>query len=101
MKKRFIVCVTGSTDEEDMTFINFIKDNKLGWWHWISNVWLIVDSHGVFSVSELRDYVKEIFSGEHLLVIELNEQGDTWAGFGPATESKNMFDWIKKSWKRI
>ena len=52
MKKRFVVCYSDNIPKEkEMHFIQFIKDNKLGWWHWISNMWLLVDSSGQMTAS--------------------------------------------------
>ena len=75
----------------------FIKDNKLGWWHWISNMWLLVDSSGQMTASILRDKICKLYSENRVMVIELDGDRDTWAGFGP-TQPKNMFDWIKQNW---
>ena len=55
MKKRFVVCYSDNIPKEkEMHFIQFIKDNKLGWWHWISNMWLLVDSSGQMTASILE-----------------------------------------------
>ena len=96
MKKRFVVCYSDNIPKEkEMHFIQFIKDNKLGWWHWISNMWLLVDSSGQMTASILRDKICKLYSENRVMVIELDGDRDTWAGFGP-TQPKNMFDWIKQ-----
>ena len=98
MKKRFVVCYSDNIPKEkEMHFIQFIKDNKLGWWHWISNMWLLVDSSGQMTASILRDKICKLYSENRVMVIELDGDRDTWAGFGP-TQPKNMFDWIKQNW---
>ena len=98
MKKRFVVCYSDNIPKEkEMHFIQFIKDNKLGWWHWISNMWLLVDSSSQMTASILRDKICKLYSENRVMVIELDGDRDTWAGFGP-TQLKNMFDWIKQNW---
>jgi hypothetical protein len=99
MKKRFIVCVNSSTKEQDQKFIEYIKENRFGWWHYLKNTWLIVDSSGKSKVKEIRDIVKESFDNEYNMVFQLNEDEGTWSGFGPCSEKRNMFKWIKENWK--
>ena len=98
MKKRYIVCIDNSNKEQDESFIAYIKEYGLGWWHWLSNVWLIVDKNGKLSAGEIRDKLRLIYVGEHTMVIEMRANGDTWAGFGPKSDDKNMFEWMKKNW---
>jgi hypothetical protein len=100
MKKRFIICINKSTKEQDEKFIEFIKSNKLAWWHWLSSVWLISDKKGIYTASTFRDEARRIFDDQHNLVIELNAEKDTWSGFGPKLENKSMFTWLKNNWKR-
>lgn len=99
MKKRFVVSINDSEDEQERKFIDFLRENGLSWWHWLANTWLVVDAKGKFSASDFRDTVKEVFKNEHVLVIEMREDGDTWSGFGPNTENRNMFRWLKTNWK--
>ena len=79
MKKRFVVCYSDNIPKEkEMHFIQFIKDNKLGWWHWISNMWLLVDSSGQMTASILRDkYVSFILKIELWLLnwMEIETRG--------------------------
>lgn len=98
MKKRYIVCLGNSIKVQDEAFIAYIKEYGLGWWHWLSNVWLIVDSNGKLSAREIRDKLRLIYPGEHTIVLELSENGDTWSGFGPKSEERNMFEWLKTNW---
>lgn len=100
MKKRFIVSLNNSTKAQDQLFVEYIMNNNLGWWHWLKNTWLLVDNSGRLSASELRDIVKDIFKNEHTLVIEIGNNSDTWAGYGPTSEDKNMFEWLKDQWKK-
>lgn len=100
MKHRYIVCINNSTKEQEEKFVNYIKANGLGWWHWVSNVWLIVDNGGKLSAPLIRDELKSIFESEYNLVIELREKSEGWAGFGPKSENKDMFKWLRDNWKK-
>lgn len=99
MKKRYIVCVNNSNKEKDNLFIDYLKQNGLGWWHYLDNFWLLTDSSGKFSAAEIRNQLNIIYSARNI-VIEINQNSDSWAGFGPNNEKENMFDWIDKNWKK-
>ncbi|EIV5415696.1 hypothetical protein [Klebsiella aerogenes] len=99
MNKRFIVTLDSATDEQDMKFIDFIKENGLGWWHWISTNWMLVDPNGKFTAVTLRSSLMDIYPGVNMIVIELSADGDSWAGFGPSGNEKNMFTWLNNNWK--
>jgi len=99
MKKRYIICVNDSNKEQNNLFMEYIKENGLGWWHYIDNFWLLTDISGKLSASIIRDQLNIIY-GVRNMVIEINQNSDNWAGFGPQNENENMFDWIQKNWKK-
>jgi hypothetical protein len=99
VNKRFVVLVQSATKGQDDAFLGYIKANKLSWWHWLPNSWLLKGINTELKAANIRDAAREAFTGAHIFVIELNEDGDTWSGFGPKTERRNMFAWIHKSWK--
>ena len=99
MKKRYIVSIDGNTtDQEVASFSAYINENKLYWWHWLSNTWLLIDHAEVVDAQKLRDKAIQIFGGKNNLVLEIPE-GGTWFGYGPNTPEKNMFKWIKDCWQ--
>ncbi|OFX25758.1 MAG: hypothetical protein A2041_14615 [Bacteroidetes bacterium GWA2_31_9b] len=98
MKKRYIICVNNSSEEQEKKFIDYIKSEKFGWWHYLKNTWLVIDLNGNSEISEIRDKVKELFDNEYNMVFQLKEDEGTWSGFGPKSEQKNMFKWIKENW---
>jgi hypothetical protein len=100
MKKRFIIALKGGTAAQDSAFTEFIKKAGVGWWHWIPSVWLVADTRGAWSAAELRNKLREYYPGVHSLVIELRPDDDTWSGFGPAREERNMFNWLKQNWSK-
>lgn len=96
MRNRYIVNITGEiSKEKSQAFLQYIKDNNLYWWHWLSNTWLIVDTQSKIDLTSLRDKTKEIFKADNLIIRV--DQGN-WAGFGPNGENRNMFTWLKENW---
>ena len=100
MKKRFIVCIEKSIKEQDKIFIDYLRNNSVGWWHWLSNTWLISDPNGQLNSSILRDKLREIYNDERNIIFEITNTQDTWSGFGPIAGEKNMFRWLKDNWKK-
>jgi len=101
MKKRFMIALNRSTPEGEKAIVAFMKRHQVGWWHWLKNVWLVSDPEGKLSAQGIRDGIKEILPGVHSLVIQLNSDGsETWSGYGPKSEGRNMFPWIHKNWKK-
>lgn len=98
MKKRFIICINKSSETQEQKIIDYFKSIGVGYWHWLTNTWLVVDSTGKFNASDFRKKAREVFNDEFNLVIELNQYGDTWAGFGPNSKEQNMFQWINDYW---
>jgi hypothetical protein len=99
MKKRYVVLVEEATKAQDDAFLSWVREEKIGWWHWMSSAWLLSDSKGRFSAGEIRNKLKETHGTATTLVLELRNGGDTWAGYGPKRGEKSMFDWIKKAWR--
>ncbi len=98
MRKRFVVALDSNTGEQNEQFKEYIRDLRLGWWYWLDGFWLLTDSSGELTASELRDDLGEIYPGVRKLVLELRGDDDTWAGFGPKNDAKNMFSWLKRNW---
>lgn len=100
MRRKFAVALDSSTQEQNAELKKFIKDNGLGWWYWINNFWLLTDSKGRLTASDIRDKLSEIYPGVHCLVISLDKDEDSWSGFGPRNSEKNMFKWLSETWDK-
>jgi hypothetical protein len=100
MSKNFVVAVDSSTKEQEEKFVGFLNSKGLGWWHWISNFWLITDSKSITSASELVDILIEILPGVNNFVFEVTQAAATWYGYGPAGPeiNNNMFNWLRENW---
>jgi hypothetical protein len=68
---------------------------NLGWWHQISETWLIVDLTDTLTAAKLRDAAREAFPGIPLVVLE-TAGPVKWAGFGQPKD----YEWMKGSWDR-
>lgn len=95
MKKRFILVIDNPTKEQQNAVTNFFKNRRLGYWHWLSDVWLLTDSRNTWTATSIRDKVKELVPGTRLLVFSIGS-GTTWAGSGKT----EMFKWLHNTWKR-
>ncbi len=93
MKKRFILVIDGATKEQQNIITIFFKD-RMGYWHWFSDAWLLTDSSNTWTVSSIRDKVQELIPGINMIVLAI-ESDTEWAGFGQA----NRFDWLNDTWK--
>lgn len=75
----------------------WLKAEKLGYWHWLSGAWLLVDAKGTLQAESIRNVLNGFYPKIHKLVLEF--EGETsWSGFGPLNESNDMFDWLRKVW---
>jgi|GEM_PF-842201 hypothetical protein len=103
MKRRFVILLDRSTPEQNKAFIEFLKTSDInGYWHWLNNSWLIATYNLEITGAQIRDKIKEIFPDVNNMVLVLNEDGtDTWAGFGPKSEDRDMFRWLRTNWKPI
>ncbi|WP_210446473.1 hypothetical protein [Pantoea ananatis] len=100
MGKKFIIAVDKSTSIKNKALIEYLKQRKFAYWHWLSNLWLVTTSDETITAPIIRAEVREIFTKEHMLVIEMSKAGDTWAGFGPNSEKRSMFKWLKNTWNK-
>ncbi len=98
MRKRFVVALDSNTQEQNDQFKDYIRVHRLGWWYWIDGFWLLIDSSGELTAKKLRTDLGKIYSNVHKLVLELKGNDDTWSGFGPTSEDKNMFSWLNRNW---
>ena len=98
MKKRFVVALGSSTSQQNEAFKEYIRTQRVGWWHWLPNVWLLSNPNGTLSAKKLRDDLKTLYPRIYSLVLELSDGEDTWSGFGPTTEGRHMFKWLHDNW---
>ena len=100
MKRRYIVCLQNLTQKHNDALKEFFNSNVLGWWHWVGDTWFLSDSSGKFTAQDIRDKVKKIVPNERFVVVEINENGDTWSGVTVNDPEKKMFSWFRSYWKK-
>jgi hypothetical protein len=97
MRKWFVVGIESMTAEQEKSFLEYIRDKRMGWWHWIPNLWLITGSDAV-GCSDIRDKLMNLAPAKNTLVLAVNPV--TWAGFGPKSDKRDMFRWLNRTWGR-
>ena len=97
MSRRFVVAVNTLTTEQERAFAQALSASGLDWWHWIQNIWLVIDRSDKFTPEGIRDYLNDIMPGRFSLIMEVQPMG-AWAGFGPTGDQMDMGQWIKTSW---
>ena len=97
MKRRFIVCIDEETSEDVSSFIKYAREQGFGWWHWISNVWLLTTHKPEVKAGQIRDEARKITGDKSVVVLEV--QPVTWRTFGPTGE-KSIAKWIRDSWSK-
>ena len=100
MANKFIVSIdSGIKSSSDENFKKKLQDANVAWWHWLSNTWLIKDSLGKFTPSELGTLIKQCYPEANYLVTKVKNEG--WHGYGPSSDTekeRNMFNWIHENW---
>ncbi|MGC3988549.1 MAG: hypothetical protein QM796_02455 [Chthoniobacteraceae bacterium] len=98
-KKRFVCLVNSETDEQIQAFRAYVKETRMGYWHWLQSSWLLTDPDGLQTSESLRDQFQITHPKVHVLVIEISGN-DHWSGYGPQGDDRNMFKWLRTTWKR-
>ncbi|MBS4090521.1 hypothetical protein [Pseudomonas rustica] len=99
MNKRFIILLDSVEDAQNKALIEWVKESKLGWWHWFQNSWLLASHDESWNARTIRDKLGELVPNVNCLVFELKDGEGTWSGFGPNKEPKDMFGWLRKNWE--
>jgi hypothetical protein len=96
VKKRFILCVDGCTKEEQNSLSQYFRAQRpvLGFWHYYSDMWLIVDVNDVWTHVTLRDKMIEILPNKSIFITGVTE-GSLYAMRG----RKDSFGWFKTQWE--
>lgn len=97
MKRKYVIGVSPLTKAQEETFVSYLRDAKVAWWHWIKGMWLVSDRRGSLSASVIRDKLREISNGTRCMVMEVTDK-TPWAGAGPKVGDKNMFKWMRETW---
>lgn len=97
MKRKFVIGASALSLEQEKAFLAHLKSEGMGYWHWISGMWLVIDPKGRTPTKSLRDALVRIAPGHRILVMRI--EGRThWSGYRPSHMKKDMFRWVKEAW---
>ena len=95
---RYFVIGTDAMKPDQSDSIRKWAQAQTAWWHWIDGLWLIISTNDNMDVGSIRDKLRELAPGVSQLVLEVNPE--SWSGFGPKSENRNMFTWLNANWKK-
>jgi len=93
MTKRFAAVVDDSTPTQQNAISEWVRDAGFGFWHYYSDLWLLVDWSNGHTTSSIRDKLRDLTSGASNIVIQV-QHPDDWAAFG----NKESFEWLNTVW---
>ncbi len=99
--KQFVVATNLTTAQQDQAFYRILSERfgHMGWWHQVSQTWLLVDNTDTVTPTSLRDAATEAFPGVPMVVLQVVSVKGSWAGFGPLRGTPgDMFTWIDETW---
>ena len=98
--RRFVIAAQGLSNANEEAFMEYVKANQFGWWHWIENFWLITTHNSSISAEDIQNQLNKSSSNARNIVLEISESKD-WVAFGPNAEGaeNNMFEWLHGEWK--
>jgi hypothetical protein len=99
MTRRFVIGVESLTPEQEEKFRKFLDRSNSGFWHWISNFWLIATDDRKIDASEIVDAIKKINPDARAIAIEFPADLD-WATLGKKNaKGQTMSGWLEKVWE--
>lgn len=93
MTRRFVAIVDDASKEQQDTVTNWLRSTPLGFWHYLTDVWLIADWQDKHTTVTIRDQFRALLPGKTTLVLTV-EDPNAWAGFGPS----DGFKWLHSTW---
>lgn len=86
----FVTVDDDATRAQRDAFTNYVRKQEWGFWHHVSNSWLIVDSSNRCTAAQLREKVKELMPKVSMIAIKVEPQD--YATFS----RKSGFQWLRK-----
>lgn len=101
MKRRFVVLIDSANQAQENAFIDFIKVEGFGYWHWLNNSWLLTSHNSQHTAKFIGDKMQTIFPNVNHMVLRFDDDGmKYWGGFGPAEKDRDMFKWMHENWSK-
>jgi hypothetical protein len=92
---KFIVAVDDVSAEQRDAITRFFREQNFGWWHWLSDTWLLYADQTEFTTATLRDRIFQIAPTASVLVQNLNVPGD-WA----LAAVRESHEWMHRNWRQ-
>jgi len=93
--KRFVITLENSTELQNKKFREYIQKRGYGWWHWLTNIWLLVTDDNT-NAAAIRDVLMVIYPDSRSLVLEIPPGHCSWANFA----QKESFNWLNDTWNK-
>ena len=97
MSRYFVIGIDSTNKSQADAIREWIEGEGINWWHWVDGMWLLISDKRDLRVSTIRDQINTLAPGVTNLVIEVKPI--TWSGFGPKSEARDMFKWLRENWK--
>jgi hypothetical protein len=95
--KRYVVATEALTEEQQRAFAARLPQPQFGWWHWLPNFWLVVDTYGTTNADYIRDQLASV-SGIQSFVGEVEPK--FWSGMFTQDKMRRdaMAMWLTEHW---
>jgi hypothetical protein len=92
MRRRFILIVPRLNEKTENQLLHFIGGQRLQWWHWFDNAWLIIDLEGKLDAKALGNSLNEIGISDYY--VQLVPDNSFWAARLPGEKLR----WMSEVW---
>lgn len=99
MMHMYVLAVQGLSAEKEKGLATYLEKRGYGWWHWIENFWIIVTYSEENFSQKLIDLINED-NAHRIFLLQVHPE-KKWHGVGPATDDKNMFEWLEENLKNV
>lgn len=93
--RRFIMIVDDATPEQQNAITKSLEGKPQGFWHYFSDVWLIIDASNTCTTISLRDHLSQVVPGATTLILPIDNANE-WQGFG----KQDTFKWLHDTWPK-
>ncbi|UWZ92336.1 hypothetical protein HZ320_00995 [[Pasteurella] aerogenes] len=94
MTKKYIVIVSEDFSAKTKDKItDYFQSYKANIWHWISNIWLVIDEENLLHRNKIREDLQEIVRFGPVLIFETSDP-NLCSGIA----SPNQAKWIMENW---
>lgn len=97
--RRFVIGVSSVTPDQEKAIQEYLGSLG-GWWHWISNMWLLASNSdsSELSASRIAGMIIVLAPESRAVVFEFPEDIN-WALYGKTKEERErMGAWLRSSW---